>query len=199
MTTIPENSSLQLLAEIQCSKLSASASGLLTYQVWRDAEPMEGAETPMLYLALSKNDGGGYFSLEKVPMSKIESCLLELQATGQGFPAIRLKTMFQGKSANNPSFMAAVLRHEGVLTGTPENPKLNLVTGDLTAWKARLLALPMKANTPEFNTDVPQGDELVTPPSKPPKKRGKNAGAATKEADIPASHEVPAHEADPAT
>lgn len=196
MTTVPEQSALQLLAEVQCPKLSASASGLLTYQVWREAPTLDGTKTPTLYLALSKNDGGGYFSLEKVPMPRIVSSLLELQATGKGFPAIRLKTMFEGKSANNPSFMAAVLRHEGILTGSPENPKLNLVTGDLAAWQDRLLALTVIATPAENITDAPPATQIVTPEPKPSKKRGKTALPTPIEADTPATTEDATHEID---
>lgn len=197
MTTVPEQSSLQLLAEVQCPKLSASATGLLTYRVWRDAPTLDGTESPTLYVALSKNDGGGYFSLEQVPMPRIESCLLELQATGKGFPAIRLKTMFEGKSANNPSFMAAVLRHEGILTGSPENPKLNLVTGDLAAWKDRLLLLPViAAPAEETIADVAPATQNITPEPKPSKKRAKTTPPTPVEADTPTPDEEAAHEVD---
>lgn len=178
MTTVPENFPLQLLAEVQCQKLSATASGLLTYRVWRDTPTLDGSVPPTLYVSLHKNEGGGYFSLEQVPMHRIESCLLELQATGKGFPAIRLKTMFAGKSANNPSFMAAVLRHEGILTGCPENPKLNLVTGDLVAWKKRLLVLPV-IETPAVEVEVVTPPvQNITPEPKPSKKRAKTTPPA---------------------
>lgn len=127
----------------QCPKLSASAEGQITYHVYRN--PQDNT----LSIALTGNESGGYFSQEAVPMAKIDQCLQELLASGKPFPAVRLKHVFIGKSTNNPSFLAAVLRHEQLLMACPESPKLLLPAPGLLEWCKRMEAMPALSASPQ--------------------------------------------------
>lgn len=165
---------LDILKIAQCPKLSATAEGQITYHILRDPT------TKALYIAITGNEGGGYFSQEAVPLDKIENCLQELQATGKPFPAIRLKSVFVGKSANNPSFMAAALRDEKILSPSPESPKLFFPADGLEKWRALMAEMPALSK-PIESLPVP-----ATPPAKEdkPAKTGKSAKAA-KPAPVP--------------
>jgi len=67
------------------------------------------------FIALTKNDGGGHCSKERVNFSAVEACLKQLTA-GEPFPSKTLKMAYKSKSSNNPSFMAAMLRAQGLPT-----------------------------------------------------------------------------------
>ncbi len=131
----PETSHLTLLATQSCPKLLITAEGKLTFNVWYDTTDNH------LFIALTHNEGGGYFSHELVPVNKIIECLDTLKTLNQAFPAVRLRHIFEGKSVNNSSFLGAVLRHLEVLIPCPKNNKLHLVCDDLNSWPERLKQL----------------------------------------------------------
>ena len=167
-----ETNHLRLVLTAQCPKLSQTAEGLLTYNIWQEPD------SDVLYLALAKNDGGGYFSHELILVSHIMDCLVTLQASKQAFPAVRLRTAFEGKSANNASFLAAVLRHQQVLLPSPENIKLHTVAINLSTWPERLLQLDASLHTPT-KTDVDRRpDQIATSPVKTAKGKPKTAANA---------------------
>jgi hypothetical protein len=90
------------------------------------------------FLALSANlDGSGCFSPEAVALDAIEAALP--QDPAEPFPARRFAPCFQGRSSNNPGFLAAVLRHLGLLRAVPDKPNLHVVAGDWAAWQADML------------------------------------------------------------
>jgi hypothetical protein len=55
---------------------------------------------------------------------------------------------FSSRSSNNPGFMAAILRAEGLLGPVPDKAHLHLVAGDWEAWKAAMLAQPGEPYVP---------------------------------------------------
>ncbi|WP_157726480.1 hypothetical protein [Imhoffiella purpurea] len=113
--------------EASIPKLSERASGLLTYRVAVDGE---GA----LHLSVVANQGGAYFSTEWVPFQRVRECLGDLMASGASFPTARLLDAYHGRSVNNGGFLAAILRHEGLLqAGDP--PTRHRVSGDWDAWE----------------------------------------------------------------
>lgn len=201
-------SELQLLLEARCPKLSTTAEGLLTYQVWRNPTLNE------VFVAITGNEGGGYFSREQVSLTRLLSCLSDLQSTGHAFPAIRLKAVFEGKSANNPSFMAAVLRHQQVLGEAPENPKLNVIGMDLASWRQQWLDAPVQtldadpvpatASEPAPNPASPIKEGSDSTPAKGKGKAGKKLPATPSASvqpgeptmDTPAMPEEVPHESD---
>lgn len=163
---------LDILKIVQCPKLSAAAEGQITYHILR--HPTDKA----LYIAIVGNEGGGYFSQEAVPLDKIEQCLQELQATGKPFPAIRLKSVFVGKSANNPSFLAAALRHEQLLVASAESPKLHLPSPDLPEWRERIGRLPALSQPAVASAATAADTEQAPVPAKAAKSKDKSAGKA---------------------
>ena len=164
-----ETNHLRLILTAQCPKLSPTAEGLLSYNIWQETD------SDVLYIALAANEGGGYFSHELIPVLHLMDCLATLQASKQAFPAVRLRTAFEGKSANNASFLAAVLRHQEVLLPCPENTKLHTVAINMTTWPERLLLLDTRSQTPTNNDVDSHPQQNATPPIKAAKGKQKPA------------------------
>ena len=62
-----------------------------------------------VYIAVTGNDGGGYFSSEWVALKDIQQALSK---NPEEITSLALYGLFKGKSVNTPSFMLAVLKHE---------------------------------------------------------------------------------------
>lgn len=129
----PPADELLIVRDALVPKLSArSAGSQIGYKLGCTLDKSEA------YLSLTENQGGGYFSREWVPLTRIISKLKNLDA---GFPAISLKSAFVGKSVNNPSFLAAALVAEGVLSPQADKSfKLDVVC-DPAEWRASLFTL----------------------------------------------------------
>lgn len=120
-------------------KLGRNGGGI-TYKVLADPEQQQ------LFLTIVGNDGGGYYSREVVAFDAVEASLPADHALPLAAKAFA--PAFVGKSSNNPGFMAAILRSEGLLAGVEDKPNLHQVTGDWAAWKTALLALPGEPYVP---------------------------------------------------
>ena len=83
-------------------KLSPKSVGKVYFQLSRDMKEKKN------YLRIDSNDGGGLHSREWIPLESIVS-ILAGQA-GHPFKSTCLKSCMTGKSANNASFLAAILR-----------------------------------------------------------------------------------------
>jgi hypothetical protein len=129
-----------LLKEGKCRKLGKNAEGGITYQVLADADRQQ------LYIAITGNESGGYFSRERVPFDKIEACMNALPPD-KPFPSKALKDVFIGRSSNNSGFAMAVLRNEGLATAAPDTETQHVRHGDMATWKAKLLTEPGKQIT----------------------------------------------------
>jgi hypothetical protein len=97
------------------------------------------ADRKQLYLSIIGNEGGGQFSTEIVGFDALQKALPADQTAP--FAAKMLARAFKGKSANQPSFCAAVLRSLGLLGPVENKPHLHVVTGDWAAFTASMLAL----------------------------------------------------------
>lgn len=122
-----------LLKDGTAPKLGARAEGSIDYNVLADNERQQ------LFIAITGNKGGGYFSKEHVDVSKIEACL-DTTAAAKPFPSKTFKEAFVGCSSNNAGFLVAVLRHEGLLAAAPEAETQHVRSDDWTAWKKAMLA-----------------------------------------------------------
>jgi hypothetical protein len=134
--TMPEATDTQsfwLLKDGTAPKLGARAEGSINYNVLVDNERQ------LLFIAITGNKGGGYFSKEHVDVSKIEACL-DTTASAKPFPSKTFKEAFVGRSSNNAGFLVAVLRHEGLLAAAPEAETQHVQSGDWPAWKKAMLA-----------------------------------------------------------
>lgn len=110
---LPE--SHQILIDDKASKLSPKQPGFIYFELGKHLETNE------LELRLKGNDGGGLHSKEWVRLSTIIE-ILDRQEEDKPFKSGLFKPLFGGKSANNASFIAAVLRCSAIsLTGSTEN------------------------------------------------------------------------------
>lgn len=132
--------SAYIAVKTDCAPKLGRNGGGITYKVLTDPDRQR------LFLTIVGNDGGGYFSTEIAPFDRIEACLPADRT--QPFAAKALIPAFVSRSANQPSFAAAVLRAEGLTASVADKPHLHQVAGDWSAWKAAMLALPGEAYVP---------------------------------------------------
>lgn len=114
-------------------KLGLRSTGSLSYQVLADHDRKN------LFIALTQNDGGGYFSKERVNMLSIESCLAA-HKEGAPFPSKVLKHAYKSRSSNNASFLTATLRALGLTAAAPNADSKHIVAGDWDAWRTKMIA-----------------------------------------------------------
>jgi hypothetical protein len=114
-------------------KLGKHSAGILNYHVVADNNRRG------LLIAVTKNEGGGYFSRERVPFRAIVACL-EKYKSGEPFVSKVLKDVFVSKSANNAGFLCAVLHKLGLLSATAVAKAQHVVTGDWPLWEKAMLA-----------------------------------------------------------
>src|SRR5471030_187606 len=156
--------SFWLLKDSTAPKLGARAEGGIRYHVLADHDRQH------LYIAITGNESGGYFSRERVPFDKIEACLNMLQP-GNSFPSKTFKAAFIGRSSNNAGFLVAAMRNEGLLAAAPDSETQHVRHGDMATWKKEMLAEPgtLIATSVEKGGEK-QGESAALPDHKEPKK-----------------------------
>jgi hypothetical protein len=97
-----------LVRQGTAAKLGANSTGTISYAVLIDADRTEP------FIALTGNDGGGYFSREAVPISALRRCAGQTD-TNKPLGASAFKPAFVGRSTNNGYFAVAALCAEGLL------------------------------------------------------------------------------------
>lgn len=138
--TTPEaaiTQSFWLLKEGIAPKLGARAEGSIGYNVLADIDRQQ------LFIAITSNKGGGYFSKERVDFTKIEACL-DPSSPAKPFPSKTFKEAFVGRSSNNAGFLTTALRNERLITAAPEAETQHVRSGDWSAWKKAMFAEPGK-------------------------------------------------------
>ena len=172
--------SFWILKDATAKKLGKRSEGSISYQILADADRQH------LYVAITGNENGGYFSRERVPFQSIEECLSSLPK--KSFPSKALLNVFYGRSSNNPGFMAAVLSAEGLIAADATAETLHKVVGDWSAWQQKMLALPgtlLQAEAPQAlpnaGAAMPEHTETAEPKETPPAKARKG-NKQTKEA-----------------
>jgi hypothetical protein len=145
--------SIRVIREATCP--TSSGKSTLTYQVGKD-------DSGAIFVKVSGNDGGGFWSPEWVPYKSIEQAITEWPAD-QGITSMAFRKIFRGKSANTPGFLVAILCAEGLLEPMGDKKRvhqacdpatflasleeLQQATGTKPATKAKSKAAP-KANSP---------------------------------------------------
>jgi hypothetical protein len=124
-----------LLAEGTAKKLGLRSTGCLSYQVLADHDRNN------LFIALTANFSGGFFSKERVNMLSIEACLATHKA-GEPFPSKALKDAFRSRSSNNAGFMSACMRALTLTAAAPDAESKHIVAGDWDAWRKEMIAEP---------------------------------------------------------
>lgn len=127
------------LKSAEAQKLGRNG-GSISYLILTDTERQQ------LYVSIVANDSGGYFSTEIARFNGIEACMPADHT--QPFPAKVLIPAFISRSANQPSFCAALLRAEGLTAAALDKPHLHQVVGDWADWKRAMLALPGEPYAP---------------------------------------------------
>lgn len=155
-------------------KLGLRAEGGIHYSILCDADRQE------MFIMVTCNDGGGYFSKEITPMANILACL----PTGPDveFAGKVLAKACVSRTANQPGFLMAILRHEGLATAA-DKPHLHVRSGDVAAWSAALLGLPGEPYAPNgvVEAQAPVVQAVVDPdpapgePTASAKKRSKRS------------------------
>ena len=96
---------VRVLKNGTCPNLSGKLT--LSYRIGVD-------ESGEIMLRLVGNSNPGYFNNEWVPYSAVQE-LLAKQDQGKAITSFVLTPLFRGKSTNSPSFLFAVLKHEGLV------------------------------------------------------------------------------------
>ncbi len=123
-----------------------------------------------LLIAVTRNEGGGYFSRERVHFRTIVTCL-DKYKSGMPFVSKVLKDVFVSKSANNAGFIAVVLHALGLLATAPDAKTQHVVTGDWPAWeKAMLAETGTRIELPAEIDGEKQGNADTVPDHEEPKK-----------------------------
>ena len=127
------------LKSAEAQKLGRNG-GAISYLILTDTDRQQ------LYVSITANDSGGYFSNEIARFDGIEACMPADHT--QPFPAKALIPAFVSRSANQPSFCAALLRAEGLTTAAEGKPHLHQIVGDWSDWKRSMLASPGEPYAP---------------------------------------------------
>lgn len=114
-------------------KLGKQAEGGINYRILGDTERKS------IFVSITENEGGGYFSQEIVPFYKVEACITKREQE-KPFPSKTFKEAFTGRSSNNAGFLAAILRTEGLLAAAPGTESQHVLSGDWAAWKRSSLS-----------------------------------------------------------
>lgn len=161
------------LSTLTAPKTSANAQGGIVYAILKDED-----STEIFFTILENQGGSGCFGREVIPFTSIEACLTGHDRT-QNIPAKRfLKAFSASKSVNNGGFLAACLRHQGLLQPAPESPQQHVIGGDWSAWVTDMLNSPSGEVFTPHSTEKPpkpmQGADSVV------SKKGKKAPAKDK-------------------
>jgi hypothetical protein len=102
-TDVDEHFKTLLVGHAQ--KLSTKSTGRIGFELALNVE------NKCRYLRLTSNDTGGLFSKEWVKLDDLYE-ILEIMEVDKPFKSSALKSVMKGGSANNVSFLSAVLRSE---------------------------------------------------------------------------------------
>ena len=133
-------------------KTGAHSDGAILYRLLTDEKRTD------VFIAITGNQGGtGYFSKEAVPFSKIMQCVADLPRD-RPVPSKRFQSAFEGRSANNAGFLAAILRHLALLTPAIDLAHQHLLAGDWESWRLERLSDPVEPLPHAEPQAAPAGD-----------------------------------------
>jgi hypothetical protein len=147
---------ISAIREAKCP--TSSGKSTLTYQVGKD-------ESGAIYLKVSGNDGGGFWSPEFLAYKSIEQAIAEWPVD-QGITSMTFRKIFRGKSANTHGFLVAVLCAEGILEPMGDKKRVHQAC-DPTAFLNSLEAVQQAT-----------GKKPATKAKTPPKAKSKAASKA---------------------
>jgi hypothetical protein len=165
-----------LVRQGTAAKLGANSTGTISYVVLIDADRTEP------FIALTGNDGGGYFSREAVPISALRRCAGQADSDNP-LGASAFKPAFVGRSTNNGYFAVAALCAEGLLNRVQrDGPGRGQPLTDAGFWDDWCTQVRAQADEQGDALPVFQiGKPAVTEPAAEPA----GADTATTEGDAP--------------
>ena len=124
-----------VIVDGKAAKLSTKKRGFVTFTL---ATCIDSGE---LELRLTGNDGGGLHSKEWLSVTTIVD-VLNVQVTDKPFKSTVFKSVFKGASANNASFLAAVLRSKDInlIVSTEKSQYLHMIPSNYESVRDQLLA-----------------------------------------------------------
>ena len=124
-----------VIVDGKAAKLSTKKRGFVTFTLATCIDKGE------LELRLTGNDGGGLHSKEWLSVAAIIE-ILNVQATDKPFKSTVFKSAFKGASANNASFLAAVLRSKDInlIVSTEKSQYLHMIPSNYESVRDQLLA-----------------------------------------------------------
>lgn len=160
------------LKQAQAAKTGERSTGCISYSVLCDMERQS------LYLVLTANESGGWFSNEIVPMSRIEEVLATLPDSHQPLPSKVLRPAFISQSVNNSGFLKAVLLAEKLLIPANDAAHQHVLTDDWDLWKGVMLSEPGVPYVPTVKgvADTPKPEIPVAKNYKSPGSGAKRKG-----------------------
>ena len=126
----------EIITDDKANKLSPKSPGFIYFQLGKCIETGE------IELRLISTDGGGLHSKEWVNLTAIFD-VIDCQLPDKPFKSGVFKAVFKGASANNASFLAAVLRSNAInlIGSTEKSIYLHQLNGELEKKKEALLKL----------------------------------------------------------
>ena len=140
----PDDPTLRILKSGTCPSLSGKSK--LSYEFAAGA-------TSDLQVRIARNTGGGYFSDQWVKWERLQG-VLDKNGT-KPITCHTLGPLFKGQSVNTPGFLLAVLKHEGLVRPSEEQPQCYERT-DPSAFYAELQGAPAKAVKPVITKGRPK-------------------------------------------
>ena len=108
----PSDPTLRILKSGTCPSLSGKSK--LSYE-------FAAGPTSDLQVRIARNTGGGYFSDQWVKWERLQGVLDKNGA--KPITCHTLGPLFKGQSVNTPGFLLAVLKHEGLVRPSEEQPR----------------------------------------------------------------------------
>ncbi len=167
---VPSNSPVRILKMASCPSLSGRSA--LTYHVGCTTA----GESPAILFRVFANSGGGFFSNEWVELSEIQNAFAKVPGE-IAITAHVLSPLFQGKSANNQSFLFAVLKHEGLVSTVPDS-KGRYERADIAKFMAEVQAL--MASEVDLKVDETPAKVKLAIPQKSVPEKARNGGIKAK-------------------
>lgn len=165
MTTQTQSAHI-LLRSGEARKVGQRSSGVIRYDVVSDSERSK------VFIRITSNDGGGYFSREFVDFDKAIDSVVQYK-DGSPFPSKVFAPAFVGKSSNNAGFLAAVLRGEQLLDAAPGSDFQHVISGEWADWKIATLQLEgTPIAEPKPSDAAPAGDANKALPKRSKSKKG---------------------------
>ena len=125
--SVSDQPTIRVIKQAQATKLSPTAPGILTYAIGVEDQGQA------LFIRILSNSSEGYFSQEWLTVENLQRCL-ETVNVNEVFPATIFKSAFVSRSQNNPGFLAAVLKAEGIIQKDAD--RIHGLTYDPAAWQA---------------------------------------------------------------